>query len=124
MSKIVVIAISFVVLVVLREIWRICMVFYNARQVRELMMETWYQWSIHGNRLSMMKRLVILASIVGLYEVHGIEILPGLLSQEEIANFMDENQGMTEEEIVQITDRLFNRINEIRNSRVVEAEMV
>ena len=126
-SKFVVAVVAFVILIVLREVWHIAMAFYNAKQVRSIVMEGWYQWSLHGGRLSMMRRLGILFSLISLYEEHGVEeLLPGfnLLVQKEIVNLMAENQGISEEELVQITDRLFRRISKIRNSEVVEAKMV
>ena len=120
-SKIAVVVISFIVLILIREFWWIGMAFYGTRQVRQILMDCWYQWSIHGNRLPMMKRLGMLFSIISLYEESGVEILPGLLDQEEIANFMDESRGMSEEELIEVTDRIFNRISEIRNEGAVVA---
>ena len=126
-NRFLIIAVVFVVLIVLREVWRICMAFYSARQVRAVMMDGWYQWSIHGGRLSTIKRLGVLASLLSLYEEYGVGILPGfdLVTQEEVANLMNPDHGMTDEELVQITDRLFNHISKIRNGEeAIEAEMV
>ena len=117
MNKFFVVAVAFIVLIVLREVWRICMAFYNARQVRAVMMDGWYQWSIHGCRLSPIKRLGVLFSLLSLYEEYGVGILPGfdLVTQEEVVRLMDPDHGMTDEELIQITDRLFNHISKIRN---------
>ena len=114
MSKFFIVAVVFVLLIVLREVWRVAMAFYNARQVRSIMMEGWYQWSIHGCRLPVMKRLGVLFSLLSLYEESGVEILPGFLDQEGVLKFMDENEGLTEEELVQITDRIFRLVSKIR----------
>ena len=122
-SKFFVAVVVFVLLVLARELWRICMVFYNVRQVRSVLMEGWYQWSLHGGQLSTMRRLGVLFSMLSLYEEYGVSILPGfdLFTLEEIEAMMDPERGLTEEQLIRVTDMFFRYISKIRNEEEVIA---
>ena len=126
MSKVEIVAAVFILLVLARELWHLVMMFYSTKQVRSIIMETWYQWSIHGGKLSLWKRLGILDSLISLYEKYGVEdVLPGfnLLVQKEILGLMIDDRKMNTDDLVRITDRLFRRISKIQNS-IIKAEMV
>ena len=128
MSKVEIVAVVFILLILAREIWRFCMAFYNAKQVRSTLMYHWYQWAIHGGRLSLWKRLEILVSLISLYEKYGVEdVLPGfnLLVQKEILGLMIDDRKMNTDDLVQITDRLFCRVSKFLNSEgIIKTEMV
>lgn len=115
-SKIVITIVVFIVLVLVRELWHLGMMFYNVRQVRSVLMEGWYQWSIHGRRLSLMKRLGVVYSVLSLYEEYGISILPGLgVPTPEAISKAFGPEGLTKEDIDQISEMYFRHISEIRN---------